>query len=213
MKKTLLFSLVCLIALQGCAPLIIGGAATGAVVANDRRTTGRVVDDRTLQLSIASKIANIKRIADYSHINVTTYDGVVLLTGEAANQTIRQDAETIAARTEGTKRVVNDIIIGPRSSLANRAYDTKQTAKVKTALFDVNIAGFNPNRVKVVTEHGVTYLMGLLTQNEANAAINVARRVSGVARVVSLFEINNRINQPQPNPFAGEHTYNQELHR
>ena len=105
------------------------------------------------------------------------------------DQSVRQQAESIASRVAGVQRVYNYIVIGPTSSFSNRTYDTTQTAKVKTALLDVDIAGFNPSRVKVVTEHGVTYLMGLVSESESNAAIGVAQKVSGVVRVVSLFEI------------------------
>lgn len=197
MKKTILLTVagvITLVSLQGCVPLLLGGAATGAAVINDRRTVGTVVDDRTLQLNIIHEINKVKRISENSHINVTVYNGLVLLTGEAANTNIRQSAEYVASKVEGVKKIVNDVVIGPRSSFMNRTYDTNQTAKVKAVMFDVKAPKFNPNRVKVVTEHGVTYLLGIVSEQEAAEIVNVARRVSGVARIVSLFEIHNQIN-------------------
>lgn len=211
MKKILLLTMLYTLTLQGCAPILIGGAATGASVANDRRTAGRVVDDKALQLSIASRIENIKRLSQNSHVNVTVYNGLVLLTGEAFNQNIKDDIATVAQRTEGTKRLVNDIIIGPRSNLLNRSYDAKQTLKVKTALLSVNLPNFNPNRVKVVTEHGVTYLLGILSEQESQIVVDIARRVSGVAQVVSLFEIDNNVNAAKTRLFTNDQTYSQEL--
>lgn len=207
MKKTILFTILASICLQGCGALLVGGATTGALVANDRRTTGTVIDDKTLQFAVSNRIASIARLADNSHVNVTTYNGLVLLTGEAASETIRSDIETVAQAVDGTKSVSNHIIIGPRSNLINRSYDSAQTAKVKTVMFDVKVDGFNPNRVKVVTEHGVVFLLGIVTQQEADAITSVASRVSGVAQVVTLFEINNNLNQANQ-PFAHEQTPN-----
>ncbi len=194
MKKNILLAISILLMLQGCVPLVVGGAATGAAVANDRRTTGTVIDDKTLQFNVINQILRDKHLANNSHTNVAVYNGLVLLTGEAANQKIRSDIEMRARSIAGVKRVSNHIIIGPRSTLANRTYDSAQTAKVKSAMLNVNIQGFNPNRVKVVTEHGVTFLLGIVTEKEANAIANVARRVSGVSKVVTLFEIDNNLN-------------------
>lgn len=205
MKKVFLLSALAITVLQGCVPLMVGGAATGAVVANDRRTTGTIVDDKTLQLNIGNRINSIARLSGNSHVNITAYNGLILLTGEASNEIIRRDIETVARAFEGVRDVRNHIVIGPRSSFLNRTYDSAQTAKVKTALFDVKAEGFNPNRVKVVTEHGVTFLMGIVTLQEAEAIASVASRVSGVKQVVTLFEINNNLHNPSQ-PFANEQT-------
>ncbi|MBR1375256.1 MAG: BON domain-containing protein [Cardiobacteriaceae bacterium] len=195
MQKIFLSLSIALLAasLNGCAPVVLGGAAAGVSVANDRRSAGTVIDDKTLQLNVSNRLRSEFNIKQNSHIVVTAYNGAVLLTGEAADTNVKQQAEYVAGSVSGVQRVFNHIAIGPRSSLAHRGYDTKQTAKVKTALLDVAIPGFNPHRVKVVTEHGVTYLMGIVSENEANAAVSVAQKVSGVVRVVSLFEINNQI--------------------
>lgn len=189
MKKTILSALTALIILQGCAPVVVGGAATTASVIHDRRTAGTVIDDTTHSLNIRHRLSADKTVADNSHINVTTYNSQVLLTGEAFNEQIKAQAEAIAKATEGTRLVQNQIVIGRRSTLLERAYDSKQTAKVKTALFDVKSPGFDPTRVKVTTEHGITYLMGLVSEQEAVAVEAIVSRVSGVKRVVTLFEI------------------------
>ena len=191
MQKNGVYLGLCLVSfmLCSCAPIVLGGAATGVVVATDRRSAGVVIDDKTLQFNVLSSLFREKYVYRNSHINATAYNGAILLTGEAMDQSVRQQAESIASRVAGVQRVYNYIVIGPTSSFSNRTYDTTQTAKVKTALLDVDIAGFNPSRVKVVTEHGVTYLMGLVSESESNAAIGVAQKVSGVVRVVSLFEI------------------------
>lgn len=189
MKKFILVALTCTLLLQGCAPVVIGGAATTASVIHDRRTTGTVIDDTTLSLHIRHRLGADKAIADNSHINVTVYNRQVLLTGEAFNQQIRARAETITKATEGAEIVQNQIVIGRRSSLLERAYDSKQTAKVKTALLDVKAPGFDLTRVKVTTEHGITYLMGLVSEREALEVEAIVSRVSGVKRVVTLFEV------------------------
>ena len=193
-KRFFCFGL-CLVSfmLCSCAPIVIGGAATGVVVATDRRSASVVIDDKTLQFNVLSSLFREKYVYQNSHINATAYNGSILLTGEAMDQNVRQQAESIAGSVAGVQRVYNYIVIGPSSSLSNRTYDTKQTAKVKTALLDVAMTGFNPSRVKVVTEHGVTYLMGLLSEAESNAVIGVAQKVSGVVRVVSLFEISEPV--------------------
>lgn len=202
MKKSLLISLlVSAVGVSACAPLIIGGAATVGVTAiHDRRTTGTVVDDNSSEIKYKAILAHDQEVYKNSHINITVYNGVILMTGEVANEAIRTRAEEIVnAKKDPQQRVVNYLVIGPNSSFANRTYDSKQTAKVKTALFDVKIKGFDPSRVKVVTEHAVTFLMGLVTEEEAQAATDVASRVKGVKQVVSVFDIIQE-RPPAPEP-------------
>ena len=122
---------------------------------------------------------------------MTGYNGMVLLTGEAFDDNIRQQITAMAKSVPGVKRVENQLVIGRRSTFMERAYDSKQTAKVKTALLDIKLPGFDPTRVKVVTEHGYTYLLGIVSREEAEAAASVASRVTGVKEVVTMFEISN----------------------
>ena len=116
---------------------------------------------------------------------------MVLLTGEAYDENIRQQITAAAKSVQGVKRVENQLVIGRRSTFMERTYDSKQTAKVKSALLDIKLPGFDPTRVKVVTEHGYTYLLGIVSQEEASAAASIASRVSGVKGIVTMFEIAN----------------------
>lgn len=197
MKNTILLIFSVFWVLQGCVPLVIGGAATSASVIHDRRSVGTVLDDKTLGLFLAGKIANNKRLAENSHVNVTVYNGLALLTGEAVNERIKEEIGALV-RDSGTgtiKEIANYLLIGPRSTFMNRIYDSKLATKLKTVLFDVALPGFDPTRVKIVTEQGVGFLMGIVTSQEAEAVVNVTRRVSGIRRIVTLFNINDRQNQ------------------
>lgn len=189
MKSILFCTLASIFALQGCAPIIIGGAATGAGVIQDRRSAGTVVDDNAAEIAIANNISKHPELADNSNVSTTVYAREALLTGEAYNDTVSMQIEALAREHPSVDKVYNYILVGRPATLSERGYDTKQTAKVKAALFDVQIPGFNPSRVKVVTAHGITYLMGLVTQQEAQAASQVASRVSGVKQIVTLFNI------------------------
>lgn len=183
--------------LQGCGAVLLGSAATTAGVIHDRRSAGTIVDDNALELKIKTLIERAPLLAGNSHVNVTGYNGLILLSGEAFNDDIRKRIEALTRAVPGVSRVENQIIIGRRSTLMERAYDSKQTAKVKTALFEISLPGFDPTRVKIVTEHGRTYLLGIVSNQEATAVVNVARHVSGVEEVVSLFEITDRDFNPE----------------
>ena len=174
--------------LTGCIPLLVGGTAVGVSVAHDRRTTGAVVDDQTIELKLYNALD--RGLPPGNHINVTSYNGTVLLSGEAVSAQARQQAETLARGIEPPVReVYNELVIGPPSALSSRSNDTLLTTKVKAALLQINdIPDFDPSRVKVVTEHGVVYLLGLVRPREADAAADVASRVEGVRQVVTLFE-------------------------
>lgn len=175
--------------LQGCAPLIVGGAAaTGASIAMDDRTTGSVVEDQAIELRIKSALSRISGMSQQTHINVTSYNGIVLLSGEAPSESLRTLAGETAQRQEKVRKVHNEIRVAAPSALMARSSDSVITGKVKTALFDVGIRGADPLRVKVVTENGTVYLMGLVTRAEGDKITNAARRVSGVQRIVKLFE-------------------------
>ncbi|MDG4549176.1 MAG: BON domain-containing protein [Candidatus Contendobacter sp.] len=175
--------------LTGCIPLLVGGTAVGVGVAHDRRTAGTVVDDQTIELKIYSALD--QQLPPGNHINVTSYNGAVLLSGEAVSAQAREQAEQIA-RNLGeppVREVYNELVIGPPNALSSRGNDALLTTKVKTALLRIdNIPGFDPSRVKVVTDHGVVYLLGLVRPREADAAADVASQVGGVRQVVTLFE-------------------------
>lgn len=184
--KTLAGVLLAL-SLSGCAGLLVGGAAVGVGVAHDRRTTGTVMDDQTIELKLYDALN--QQLPPGNHINATSYNGAVLLSGEAVSELARQQAETIARGIDPPVReVYNELVIGPPSALSSRSNDLLLTTKVKAAFFQINIPDFDPTRVKVVTERGVVYLIGLVRPNEADAVANIASQVSGVRQVVTLFE-------------------------
>lgn len=178
------------ILLSGCAGLLIGGTAVGVSVAHDRRTTGTVVDDQTIELKLYDALN--QQLPPGNRISATCYNGTVLLTGEAVSEAARQRAEMIARGvTPPVREVYNELVIGRPRPFSERSSDGLLTAKVKTALFQIKINDFDPTRVKVVTERGVVYLMGLVRPNEADAAANIASQVGGVRQVVTLFEYVN----------------------
>lgn len=175
--------------LTGCTFMAVHGAATAVSIAHDRRTTGTIVEDQSIELKIYGEIDKNKDLMNNSHIDVTSYNNAVLLSGEVATPALRQQAEEIARGVEKVKYVHNELSIGPPTSIAERSSDGLITTKVKASLFQVSgIPGFDPSRVKVVTERGIVYLFGLLTHAEADAVTSTVRRVSGVQKVVKLFE-------------------------
>lgn len=170
---------------SGCAPLIVGGAAAGAVgVAADRRQPDVMAADERLEWTASSRIGD--KLGNNGHVNVTSYNKQVLLTGEATTEALKNDAERIAAAVPEVKSVVNEIVIGSPSAMSARSNDAYITSQVKARM--VGAQKFNPLYVKVVTENSVVYLMGLVTQKEAADAAEVARTTSGVRKVVRVFE-------------------------
>ncbi len=172
---------------QGCAPAIVaGGAATGAMVAHDRRTTGTVVEDRAIMLKVAGRISDDQELDDQSHINVHSYNGVVVLTGETPSAALRARAEKHARQVEKVRKVFNEIVVAAPSSLLTRTSDTLLLGKIKGTMLASE--GVDPTRIKVIVEQGRVYLMGLVTDAEAHTATEVVRRVAGVQKVIRLFE-------------------------
>ncbi|MBK7540329.1 MAG: BON domain-containing protein [Candidatus Competibacteraceae bacterium] len=176
--------------LSGCVGLLLGGTAVGVGVAHDRRTTGTVMDDQTVELKIYDALN--KKLPPGNRISATSYNGVVLLTGEAVSEGVKQQADAVVRSiTPPVREVYNELVIARPIPLSARSNDSFLTSKVKTALFKIKIDDFDPSRVKVVTDRGVVYLMGLVRPNEGDAAANVASQVSGVRQVVTLFEFIN----------------------
>ena len=180
--------LTCHFVLSGCAPVVVGGAAATASVAHDRRTAGSVVEDQAIEARIRDGFASDTEIDQQAHINVTSYDGIVLLSGEAPSEALRSRAGQIARDAQKVRRVHNEIQIAAPSAMMTRSSDSWITTKVKSSLFGVKIEGFDPTNVKVVTENGTVFLMGLVTQAEGNGATEQARQVKGVQRIVKLFD-------------------------
>jgi len=184
--KFILLVLLPLLLLQGCATAVITGAATGASLAHDRRTTGAVIDDQGIEFKASAALYKNKEIYDQSHINITSYNGIVLITGETPTEDLKQKISSEIKAINKVRRIYNEVIIAAPSSLPSRSSDTWITSKIKTKLTaDKDI---DPFYIKVVTEHGVVYLMGLVSHAEADKAVAVVTTSAGVQRVVKMFE-------------------------
>ena len=172
--------------LAGCAPLIVGGAAVGtALMATDRRTSGAQIDDEAIELRSAARLT--EALGDRAHVNITSYNRQVLLTGEVPSDTARQQAELIVSRIDNVLGVTNELAVLPASSITQRSADTLITGKVRASFVDAS--DLQANAFKVVTERGTVYLMGRVTPREADRATQIARQVSGVQKVVRIFEM------------------------
>ena len=179
-------SLICVAALQGCVGVAATGAAFGGVAAQDRRTPGKLVDDEYIELKVLGAISEDGAMASQTHVNATSFNGLVLLTGEAPGESLRDRIVEITRTTPGVQAVQNEIALQAPSTLVARTSDTLVTGKVKLAL--LGDGQVNAAQVKVVTARGTVYLMGLLKQHEADRATEIARRVPGVQRVVKVIE-------------------------
>jgi len=180
--------LVSALLLNGCVPLVVvGGAAATASVVHDRRTAGSLVEDSAIELRVLDGLRKEKDLKKQSHINVTSYEAIVLLSGETPTEKFRTRAGEIARAQKEVRRVHNELVIAAPSSMMTRSSDSVITTKVKSALFKVKVSGFDPTRVKVVTENGTVFLMGLLYRKEASEVTDNARKVSGVQRIVTLY--------------------------
>lgn len=183
--KSCIIVLSC-IGVSGCAAVAAGGAVTGASVAYDRRTTGTVVDDQTIEIKAARAMNDHAELSEKAHINVTSYNTIVLVTGEAPNEELRTEAIEIVRNIPKVSKVYNEVAIASPSSYMSRSSDSVITTKVKTRLFGQE--GLDATKVKVVTERGIVYLIGLVTDSEAELATETARQVGGVQKVVKLFQ-------------------------
>lgn len=188
MNMSLTFKLLATIALatqiSACVPVVIGGAAAGGAMAADRRTTGVYVEDQNIELKAAQKIS--ANLPDSAHINITSYKGNVLLTGEVADNDTKVKTESLIKAIENVTNINNELVVGAKTSLSSRANDAYLTSKIKAHFLSEN--RFQANLVKVITENTVVYLMGYVTQKEADAAVEIARNAHGVSKVVKVFE-------------------------
>ncbi|PJI99455.1 osmotically-inducible protein OsmY [Acidovorax sp. 69] len=192
--------------LSACAPLIVGGAVVGGVMAVDRRTTGTQIEDEGIELRASNRIR--EALGDRAHVNVTSYNRQALLTGEVPTAQDRQTVEQIVSKVENARSVVNDLAVMPSSSLSQRSTDTFITGKVRASLVDAQ--DISANSFKVVTERNTVYLMGRVSQREAKRATDIARGVSDVSKVVRVFEILSdeelRRSAPQPAPVTTDNS-------
>lgn len=171
--------------LQGCAAAVLAGGATAVTSAGDPRSLGSQIDDRSIQLKVLRALDENPETKKQGNINMTSYNGVVLLTGQVPNERVREVAGEIS-KVEGVKDVHNQLRVGSEISFGTGSKDSWITTRIKSKfLADKNVSGLN---VKVVTENGEVFLMGLVSQREADQAVALARNVDGVARVIKAFE-------------------------
>jgi osmotically-inducible protein OsmY len=173
------------LALAGCQLLLLGGGAAAIGAIEDRRTSGTMVDDDNIERQVRRTVR--ERYGENTHINVTSYNRSVLLTGEVPDEARRGEIEKMVQAIANVRSVTNDLQVAAPSSLGARAGDSLITTRVKARLLDSNKV--NPVHVKVVTEAGVVYLMGIVTEQEANDAVDIARTTGSVIKVVRIFEL------------------------
>jgi osmotically-inducible protein OsmY len=169
---------------SACAPIVVGGAVAAVAMAEDRRSTGTFIDDEGIENRSTLKAKT--RFGSKIHLNVTSYNRNVLLSGEVPDETTRQEVEAEVRATGGITKIYNELVVGPNAGVVSVSNDTRLTALVKTRFLEAN--RFQANHVKVVTENGVVFLMGIVKRAEADVASELASTTSGVRRVVRLFE-------------------------
>ena len=170
--------------LYACVPVVLGGAAAGGAVAADRRTSGIYVEDEGIELKALKKMET--NLGENAHVNITSYNRNVLLTGEVPDAAGRTKAEELLKEIDNIRAVTNEIVVGPKSSISSRSNDTYLTSKIKTKFVTENL--FPANYVKVISENSVVYLLGIVNKTEADAATEIARNTDGVIKVVKVFE-------------------------
>lgn len=190
MKHTKLLQLLILLCLMpyisGCALVAVGGAATAATVAVDRRTPGTQLEDQTIEVKAGQALKSNPELNEQAHWNVISYNTVVLLTGETPTDAMRQKALELVKSVDKVTHVYNEITIAAPSSMVARTSDSYITTKVKTQMFaNKELTGIE---IKVVTEKGVVYLMGIVSRAESEVATDIARQTGGVQKVVKLFQ-------------------------
>lgn len=171
--------------LQGCFPIVAAGVGAGVLAVEDRRTPGTIVEDQSIEIKTAGRLD--AALKDRAHINVTSYNRNVLLTGEARDDQTKAQAESVVREVPQVRNVINELALRPNRSLASYGNDAFLTSKVKARMIEAQ--KFQINHVKVVSEDGVVYLLGLVTRREADDAAEIARTTSGVIKVVKVFEL------------------------
>jgi osmotically-inducible protein OsmY len=186
-KQTLLkliLSTALISQITACVPIVVGGAAATGAMAADRRTSGIYVEDENIELKAVKKMET--NLGENAHVNVTSYNRNVLLTGEVPVAESKSKAENLVKEITNIRSITNEITVEPKSSIGSRSNDSYITSKIKTKFVTEN--KFPANYVKVVTENGVVYLLGIVTNKEADDAVEIARNTDGVTKVVNLFE-------------------------
>ena len=173
-------------ALSGCAALLVGGAVVGgSLLATDRRTSGAQIEDQAIELKSNTRVREI--LGDRGHVNVTSYNRLVLLSGEVPTDSDKESIEQSVSKVDNARSVVNELAVMTASSLSNRSNDALVTTKVKATLVDAG--DISANAFKVLTERGIVYLMGRVTEREAERASELTRSINGVQKVVRVVEV------------------------
>ena len=184
--RVALLALAAASVLPACAPVLVGGAMVGGALASvDRRTAGTQVEDQAIELKGAARVRELA--GEQAHVNVTSYNRIVLLTGEVPDAAARGAVEQAIGRIEGARSVVNELAVMGKTTLTARSNDAVLSARVKAGFIDAK--DLQVNTIKVTTERGVVHLMGRVTEREATRSVAVARSVPGVQKVVRVFEI------------------------
>lgn len=172
--------------MSACAPLVVGGAMLGGtLLATDRRTSGAQIEDQAIELKARNRVREV--IGERGHVNITSYNRQVLITGEVTTDADKASVEQAVQRVENVRSTVNELAVGAPSSLSSRSNDVILTSKVKASFVDAR--DIFANAFKVVTERGTVYMMGRVTEREASRAVEIARGISGVQKVVRVFEV------------------------
>ncbi len=187
-RHLVLLVLIAASLLGGCTAAVVGGVATGGAVVHDRRTTGTIIEDKEILIRAMQMRQADEDLKQRSNISIDVYNLQVLLTGQAEDAELVNRLQQQIATIPRVRKVYNEVLIGAEGTWTEATSDAYITSKVKLAIFDVGIEGFDPLRVKVVTSLGTVYLMGLLNSAEADAVTEKVRFVGGVKRVVRLFE-------------------------
>jgi len=181
-----LIVLVCVL-LQGCPAIIVGAAGGAAMAAHDRRDAETMLKDEQIESNAADKIYSDKALEKKIHANITSYNQVVLVTGEVLTPELRDHAISLIQNISNIKRIHNELVVGNLTSFGSRSSDSLITSKIKTKM--IGAKGLDATRVKVVTENGKVFLMGIVTEKEADIAVDIARNVDNVKQVIKIFEI------------------------
>ncbi|MCK5647691.1 MAG: BON domain-containing protein [Gammaproteobacteria bacterium] len=182
--------LLALYLLSGCTAAVVGGAVVGTSVVMDKRTTGDYVEDQNIKSKFTHLYYQDDELSEQTHINVTSYNRQVLITGEVPTEQLKQKLSHIAGQIKNVRKYFNEVSIGQPSSMSTRTNDSYLTSKIKTSVF-THMSELDGAQVKVVTENGSVFLMGLVTREQGNQITEITRTTNGVKRVIKLFEYPN----------------------
>ncbi len=186
MFKRSLIVLGTVVLLQGCAAAVVAGTASAVTAANDRRTIGSQIDDNNIEIKASIALSEVERLEKFANISAVSVNGIVLLVGQVANEEMRNEAQRTIEGVSGIRKIHNQIRIGSNIGITTQTHDSWLTSKVKGQLLTAK--DISSNNIKVVTENAEVFLMGLVSDSESTRAVNIARNVSGVERVVKVFE-------------------------